>query len=581
MTLQVVRAVDNLERYNITRSNLNIYHNVVIGNRIRSLHPAQRLPPFTLPASPQQPQQQPQQQQPQQQQWAQLLLDPITQLLDQHPSLAVVIGDHLTARPMFLRLETIDLVPLIRVVTLKDSLDISRVLEQEHNLPFDLSDQTRPLWRLVIALMMEGDLSSVYVLYTFHHVIADGRSAMALTAQLIELLNRQAQAQSQAQAWAGANNRAGNTKIPVRSMNPMPASIEQRVNCYPSLRTLVLEVIRALLLPGILKKALERRYWAGEIDSSLEVPNETELGFLRFSKEETQKIVQAAKTHATTVQAVLYAASVFATKAVFMSSGSISRDGDHEDGSGSGSGGKKARKEKEKEEEKEEGIVFATPVSLRNLIPNKIAPEDQGNYTSEILHPAIHVNNSSEFWEMTRIYRAQVVASTTTTRGVQELLEHFGMLNLLSKKDGGWETFMTSKVKKDQHGRKASIKLSNLGSGWGQQPSRHVCGSGHDTVTDTGTRTGPEREGEVEFLIEDAVFSQSSGVTASALTMNVATANGVMTVTTTWQKAGFRGRERGDVFVEAFRRILFEAIEGDDGSGRRQEKYFFSQLLLQ
>ncbi|CAO3571994.1 unnamed protein product [Mortierella alpina] len=209
--------------------------------------------------------------------------------------------------------------------------------------------------------------------------------------------------------------------------------------------------------------------------------------------------------------------------------------------------------QRDKENEKgDEGIVFATPVSLRTLFQDPIAPEDQGNYTSEIMHNNIRVSNESSFWDMARVYRAQVVDGTTTPAGLRDLLEHFGMLSLLSSKDGGWEKFMASKVTKDQHGRKASLKLSNLGSGW-------TTGTVDATV-------------ESEFKVQDAVFSQSSGVTASALTMSVATANGVLTVVTTWQKAAFRERARGELFVSAFKRILMEAIE----AGR--DEYFFRDV---
>ncbi|KAI8606320.1 alcohol acetyltransferase-domain-containing protein [Dissophora ornata] len=521
MTLQVVRAVDNLERYNITRSNVNIYHNVVIGNRIQSLHPTQHLPSFnssTINA---------------QQEWAQFLLDPVTWLIDQHPFLAVVLGDHLTAKPMFLRLESLDLLPLVRVVTIKEAADVAHVMEQEHNVPFDLSDQITPLWRLVVA-PIENDPSSFYLLYTFHHVIGDGRSAMALTTQLIEQLNQQALKKNSLSVSQSTSTKTATMRIPVTSTKPAPASIESRVNCYPSLRTLVLEATKAILLPGFMKKALETKYWAGEIDSSLDVPNETELAFWQLTKEETEMVVQAARKRATTVQSILYAASIFATKSVFMSSG-------HEINSNNNG----------TTSTDDEAIVFATPVSLRGLIPNRIASEDQGNYTSEILHDNICVQDQSSFWEMTHAYRQQVVRATTTARGLQELLEHFGMLGLLSKKDGAWETFMASKVHKDQHGRKATVKLSNLGRGW------------------TGTGAGLER---VEFLVQDAVFSQSSGVTASALTMNVATANGVMTATTAWQKAAFRGRKRGEMFMSEFKRILFAAIEDS------REEYLFRDV---
>jgi len=536
MSLQVARPVDKLERYNVTRSNLNIYHNVLVGNRIHSPHLAK----YSLSSV---------------QEWAQLLLDPITQLIEQHPSLALVVGDHLTAKPLFLYLKSINLLSLIRVVPIKTALQVDRIIEEEHNLPFDLSDQSTPLWRLVIT-PTEDDPSTFYLLYTFHHVIGDGRSAMAITKQLVEQLNL-----LQQDRFDPRNaSLAGNTmQLSITSSHkPIPASLESRINCYPSLRTLIYEASRALFLPGFLKKAFEPRYWAGEMDSSLEVPNKTELSYLQFSPEDTSSIIRTAKRRSTTVQSVLYAAAVFAVKLVFMSnasslslspSSSPSPSSFDDDNDNKHSHGKQ-----------EETIVFATPVSLRSLISKPIAPEDQGNYTSEILHRKISVRNESSFWTMAHGYRQQVVRATTTPSGLRGLLEHVGMLSLLPKQDGAWEKFMANQVKRDQHGRKATIKVSNLGCGW--DPSRPRDGQGSQEES-TAAALG--------FRVKDAVFSQSSGVTASALTMNVATANGIMTMTTTWQKATFQSRSRGDLFMKEFKRILSEAL--DDA----REEYSFSE----
>ncbi|KAK3825415.1 MAG: alcohol acetyltransferase [Benniella sp.] len=528
MSLQVARPVDKLERYNVTRSNLNIYHNVLVGNRIHSPHLAK----YSLSSV---------------QEWAQLLLDPITQLLEQHPSLGLVVGDHLTAKPMFLYLKSIDLLSLIRVVPIKTALQVDHIIEEEHNLPFDLSDQSIPLWRLVIT-PTEDDPSTFYLLYTFHHVIGDGRSAMAITKQFVEQLNlQQDRFDHRNPSLPGSA-----LQMSITSHKPIPASLESRINCYPSMRTLIYEASRVLFLPGFVKKALEPRYWAGEMDSSLEVPNKTELAYLQFSQEDTSSIIRAAKRRSTTVQSVLYAAAVFAVKLVFMSNASSLSLSPSSASSSSDN-------DKHSNDKQEETIVFATPVSLRSLISKPIAPEDQGNYTSEILHRKIRVRNESSFWTMAHAYRQQVVRATTTPSGLRGLLEHVGMLSLLPKQDGAWEKFMANQVKRDQHGRKATIKVSNLGCGWDSSRPRDGQGCQEESTRILG------------FSVKDAIFSQSSGVTASALTMNVATANGVMTMTTTWQKATFQGRARGDLFMREFKRILSEAL--DDA----REEYSFSE----
>ncbi|KAF9914813.1 hypothetical protein BX616_007515 [Lobosporangium transversale] len=549
MPLQVIRAVDNLERYSIARSNVNIYHNVAVGNRIQLVHSSFVHDVITASLH----------------EWVQLLLTPVTQLIESHPSLSAVLSDYLTAKPVFMRLETINLLQLVRIVpvSLKEAVQIAQILEEEHNIPFDLSDQTSPLWRLVIApIEKSSSSSSFYLLFVFHHVIADGRSAMTVTEQLIQHLNTQAQGrQAYPRASADGSN-LNRFNIPIRHTNPIPLSIESRVNCYPSLWTLITEASRALLLPGSVKKILETKYWAGEIDSTLEEPNVTEMVLLQFTQSETSRVIQAAKRSKTTVQSILFSGAVFATKNVFMT-GQQKHYNENYDRSG----------------KSEEAIVFATPVSLRDLIPIPIPSEDLGNYTSEILHNNIRIHEESEFWETSRVYREQVIRGTRTKKGLQDLLEHFGMLSLLPKSDGAWEAFMASKVYKDQHGRKASVKLSNLGRGWTRSIPSDEDGRGDQADGNGGTLNSGKngvRSDTQMFSIKDAIFSQSSGVTASALTMNVATANNIMTVTTTWQKAGFKGRARGELFVSEFKRILFEAIETME---KGKEHYFFMDAV--
>ncbi|GJJ75144.1 diacylglycerol O-acyltransferase / wax synthase [Entomortierella parvispora] len=511
-SLEVVRPIHHLERYNVTRSNVKIYNNVAIGARFRCSELLQQ--PF-------------QEERLSSLFWSRLLIGPMRQVLEAHPSLGLVVGDALSARPYFLRLPSLDLSKQIRVVTVPATAKsneggVTAAIEEEHNRPFDLLDLQAPVWRMVV-VMNEEKSDLVSLVYTFHHVIADGRSAMAVIELLFQLLNQQAAATPSIMSDSSITD----FTITPAPRRPIPEAMETLTNCFPSVRTLVWEATRAILLPSFLKKALESPYWAGDFDSTLEVPNDTQLRLLRFTKEETQQIVRSAKERGTTVQSILATASIFAAVLVFMTG----------------------------LDKKREPLVFATPVSLRDLIHSRpgstlsgpIPATDQGNYTSEILHENIQVaeDNSSSFWSMTDAYRQQVIRGTKTDRGVQELLEHFGMLALLPKdKDGSWEKFMTDKIFKDQHGRKASIKLSNLGrASW--------------------TTTSSSGASEAAFKVEDAFFSQSSGVTASALTMSVLTVNGVLNVSTTWQKAGFQGRERGDRYVEAFKQILMQAIDPD------------------
>ncbi|KAF9346322.1 hypothetical protein BGX26_002195 [Mortierella sp. AD094] len=443
-------------------------------------------------------------------------------LLNQHSSLMVTVGDHLGDVPVFLRLESIDLQQLIRVVPIKSSTEIDRVIELEHNEPFDLSDNTSPLWRLTIA-PIEDDSSSFYLMFIIHHAICDGRSGMVLTEQLIELLNSKPRQLESTEDLSPSEF----SRISITSSIPISVPMEDRFNCHPSIHALACELAKQLPVPKLLRKVFETKYWAGEIDSSREAPNVTELRLLQLTKQETSKVVQAAKRRSTTVQAILYMASVFATKSVFVSN-------------------------------TKEAINFGTVVSVRDKIPNPISRSDLGNYISIIPHNNIYIQGESDFWSMARIYRAQVVSATSTTSKIHDLMNDLGLLDYLPKKASAWEEAIKSDAYKAQHGRDMSVVMSNLGCMSSQQP------------TVTSNSDAPCESTEIlEYLMDDAIFSQSAMVNNTALIMSVVTGNGKMSVTTAWQKSTLKERARGNLFVSEFKRILFEAI--DDG----RESYLF------
>ncbi|KAF9116622.1 hypothetical protein BGX27_001031 [Mortierella sp. AM989] len=502
MTLSIVREVDNLERYSLARANAGTYINVAVGTRLRlqskeGQHPAQ-LPKDSA-------------------QWLDLLVGPLTWLIQQHPALSVVIGDRFSAKPMFLRMPFVDLAKIIRVISINQLTELAQVLEYEHAHPFDISDFEVPLWRIVVVQVKED--GSFYLIYVFQHSIGDGRSAMSLSEQLIEQLN--------IQAVKSIFVEPNLPTVVVSPNDPLPLSLEKRVDCSPRLLTLIKEATLALLLPGFVKKGIEPKYWSGEIDATLEAPHETQVGMWHLNKVETAQVIQAAKTHSTTVNSVLFTASCFAIKAVFLSK--------VEEGS--------------KPTTTSDKLSYATPVALRRLISPPIARQDQGSYTSELVTKNIQVDLNTEFWDLTNSYSEQVIKGTTTPTGVQDMLEHTGLLSYLPSHAGGWEEFLRGQVEQEQHGRLATLKLSNIGKGWDQPQS-------------------------VAFKVEDAIFSQSSGLTSSALTLNAATANGILTIIGTWQKATFTSCDRAHLYLTEFKRILLEATHPE------RKDYLFQESLL-
>ncbi|KAG0366440.1 alcohol acetyltransferase-domain-containing protein [Gamsiella multidivaricata] len=501
MVFTPIREVANLERYNLARANAGTYFNVVVGTRLQ-LQSSEGAHTTQLPTDATQ--------------WLRLLAGPLTWLIQQHPVLSLVIGEHRSAKPTFLRMPSVDLSKIVRVTSIQQPNDIVQTLEYEHNLPFDYLNTEVPLWHIVVAHVKEDN--SFYLLYNFQHAIGDGRSAMALTEQLVERLNIQASETS--------SRELDLPTMVIPPNDPLPFNLEKRVNCNPSLLMLFKEATMGLLLPAFVKKTIESKYWSGEIDATLDL-NETQVGLWYLNQQETLQVIEAAKSHNTTVNSILFTASNFAIKSVFLSK--------VEDGV--------------KPTTTKDRLSFSTPVALRPLITPPISRYDQGCYTSAIVTKDIEVSLDTGFWALTQTYRNQIVKGTSTPTGIRHLLEHVGMLEYLPKREGGWEDFLRGQVTKEQHGRLATIEISNVGKAWDQP-------------------------GSVTFKIQNAIFSQSAGITGSAFMLSAATANGVLSIVGTWQKATFSSRERAEEYLREFKRILLEATEHE------RKDYRFREALL-
>ncbi|KAI9241534.1 MAG: alcohol acetyltransferase [Podila humilis] len=487
--LPLVRPVANLERYTLAQGNTNIYYNVVIGTRLQ------------LQSNLKWPQDKGQ--------WIALLSPALSWLVQQRPALSVVIGEHLSAHPTFRRLPHIDLNKIIRLDSIQHPEDIAKVMEAEHAQPFNIAHHEVPLWRIIVVHVKQDD--TYYLLYNFQHSISDGRSGMMFSELLVERLNHEINSPTPA---------TSNLAIIPTSNEPLPPSLEQRTDCRPSITTLIKELSTHHLLPEHLKRMLESKYWAGDIDASVKTSHETLVSYLALTQEETKTIVAAAKAHKTTVNTILSSASLFALKSLFMSDAS-----------------NRANPSTTKDK-----LSISTAVALRNMISPPIDKYDQGVYVSEAVTKDIRVELQTSFWGLSHMYGASVIQATQTTKGRKSLLEHLGLLEYLPKTQGGWEEYMVSQFKELQHGRETTVRFSNLGKAWDQL------------------------QDEVGFKVLDPVFSQSACTTSSAFTFSAATANNTLVVTNTWQKSTFATREKADKVLVEMRRIMLEAAAKEDYS---------------
>ncbi|KFH62557.1 hypothetical protein MVEG_11950 [Podila verticillata NRRL 6337] len=389
--LPLVRLVANLERYMLAQGNADIYYNVVIGTRLQ------------LQSNLRWPQDKGQ--------WIALLSPALSWLVQQRPALSVVIGEHLSAHPTFRRLPHIDLNKIIRLDSIQHPEDIAKVMEAEHAQSFNIAHHEVPLWRIIVVHVKQDD--TYYLLYNFQHSISDGRSGMMFSELLVERLNHEINSPTPA---------ATNLAIIPTSNEPLPPSLEQRTDCRPSITTLIKELSMHHLLPEHLKRMLESKYWAGDIDALVKTSHETLVSYLALTQEETKTI------------------SLFMSDASNRANPSTTKD----------------------------KLSISTAVALRNMISPPIDKYDQGVYVSEAVTKDIRVELQTSFWGLSHMYGASVIQATQTTKGRKSLLEHLGLLEYLPKTQGGWEEYMVSQFKELQHGRETTVSFSNLGKAWDQ-----------------------------------------------------------------------------------------------------------------
>lgn len=152
MTLPFIRFIENSDKVHVAQQQADMYYNVVIGPRIQ-FHPLdkekgglQQLPLNT-------------------EGWLKLLTAPLTWLIQHHPSLSAVVGDHLRANPAYLKMPSVDLSRVISYQAIRTTLEINKILEDEHNNPCDLGDHTLPLWRIVVVHVQDD--STFHLLFSF------------------------------------------------------------------------------------------------------------------------------------------------------------------------------------------------------------------------------------------------------------------------------------------------------------------------------------------------------------------------------------------------------------------------------
>ena len=122
-----------------------------------------------------------------------LLFRAIRKLIERHPALTVTVGGKDAEAPFFTTLRSIDLAEVISWKQPPEDADRdewrANFLSAENSTGF--ASNALPLWRLTVLQWRErGETVAQDLVFTYHHLIADGKSGLAAHASILESLNQ-------------------------------------------------------------------------------------------------------------------------------------------------------------------------------------------------------------------------------------------------------------------------------------------------------------------------------------------------------------------------------------------------------
>ncbi|RIA85142.1 hypothetical protein C1645_741806 [Glomus cerebriforme] len=480
---KVLRPVGNLERYYITRQNVNFYNNISFAVRYQwdelyNLNPIvdpltnniiNKAKEFIL----------------------QILYPSLKKLILEQPSLSISLKETKSSQPLFVLLSQIDISNLIKFIVISnDEKDLVKVLEKEHDIALDQEDETKPLWRMVVGLYditnsnenmrMRPDYD-ICIIFCWHHCIGDGKSAYAIHNTFIKSINSTLQEKNNNSFIKPINSSKYIISIP--DIHQICEPLEKRINVKPTIPHLLKKIFIELLLPSILKKSLLLPdYWAGDIHSKDISDYYTKVQLYSLEKDDFEKLILITKQNQTTIQAVLH------TAILFSSFHYLNNNND-------------------------KYMRITSPLTLRPYTIPPISNNDMGNYVSEFIFDYKFPVNKSifdniYFWELCHQYKSQLKNNISLS------IQHIGMLNYLSKDNKSWEEFFKQKMVGLPMGRGYSIELSNWGK-YNIEKNTNTC----------------------NWKIVDMFFSQSAQVVGAAINVNSISYNNKLNISITYQKS--------------------------------------------
>ncbi|KAF8440686.1 alcohol acetyltransferase [Terfezia claveryi] len=117
-----------------------------------------------------------------------LIYSALHNLIRQHPMLSVTVVDEHTSKPYYSALTKVDLDKTVHILPLKRDIDeiVQDVLCQDFKQQMQAGG---PCWRVVVVPGVVDKVSGFWVVFAFHHALADGLGGFVFHKHLLHFLN--------------------------------------------------------------------------------------------------------------------------------------------------------------------------------------------------------------------------------------------------------------------------------------------------------------------------------------------------------------------------------------------------------
>ncbi|CAG8452959.1 6643_t:CDS:1 [Diversispora eburnea] len=325
----------------------------------------------------------------------QILYPTLTTLLQNLPNLSVCIHNANSNKPIYLQLDEIDLSSLVKFVSISSDQDLEKLIEHEHDLKFNLEDESKPLWRIVVGIYkyginktpgssgedsgidgMEKIRRSDYdfcIFFCWHHVIGDGMSAFAIHGTFLKVLKQTFKEYNETPKRKTHQPYLPSSKILTKNLTTrMHDPIETLHDLQPSILSLIKEGCSEFLLPSFLQKQLKGQYWTGDKHLKNTPYYQNRIKIFSLPSRYYEKIISVIKSNQTTFHSLFNTAILFSSYHHLLSF------------SFNGVRGKRIRNRKRRSPAASDNTLkIMTPVSVRKYTSPNIPWTEMGNFVGE------------------------------------------------------------------------------------------------------------------------------------------------------------------------------------------------------